>query len=133
MKYIIDTHILIWLATNPQKISQSVLDIIENTDNRIFVSTISLWEIAIKLIIKKLDLRGIGIKELIDICNDQNINIVEFPVSAAVQYQKLPLKENHRDPFDRALVSLCIADGYTFLSHDGKISQYGADGLNFVQ
>ena len=133
MKYIIDTHILIWLATNPQKISQSVLDIIENTDNRIFVSTISLWEIAIKLIIKKLDLRGIGIKELVEICNGQNINIVEFPVSAAVQYQNLPLKENHRDPFDRALVSLCIADGYTFLSHDSKIAQYGADGLNYVQ
>ena len=131
MKYLIDTHILIWLAISPEKISKSMFETIENTDNEIYVSTLSLWEIAIKLVINKLDLQGIGIKELVRICKMQNINIIEFPISAAIQYQNLPLKENHRDPFDRGLISLCISEGYTLLSNDGKIFQYKNDGLQY--
>ncbi|MDD6000706.1 MAG: type II toxin-antitoxin system VapC family toxin [Bacteroidales bacterium] len=131
MKYLIDTHILIWLAISPEKISKSMFETIENTDNEIYVSTLSFWEIAIKLVINKLDLQGIGIKELVRICKMQNINIIEFPISAAIQYQNLPLKENHRDPFDRGLISLCISEGYTLLSNDGKIFQYKTDGLQY--
>ena len=106
-------------------------DIIKNPLNQIYVSTISLWEIAIKLVIKKLDLNGIGISDLIEYCKELNINIIEFPISAAIQYQNLPLKENHRDPFDRGLISLCISEGYTLLSNDGKIFQYKTDGLQY--
>ena len=131
MKYLIDTHILIWAAISPQKLSQSMADIIKNPLNQIYVSTISLWEIAIKLVIKKLDLNGIGISDLIEYCKELNINIIEFPISAAIQYQNLPLKENHRDPFDRGLISLCISEGYTLLSNDGKIFQYKTDGLQY--
>lgn len=108
-----------------------MFETIENTDNEIYVSTLSLWEISIKLVIHKLDLQGIGIKELVRICKMQNINIIEFPISAAIQYQNLPLKENHRDPFDRGLISLCISEGYTLLSNDGKIFQYKNDGLQY--
>ncbi|MCR5455890.1 MAG: type II toxin-antitoxin system VapC family toxin [Bacteroidales bacterium] len=132
MKYLIDTHILIWLAISPEKISKSIFDIIIDTDNKICVSTISFWEIAIKLIVNKLDLQGIGINDLIKICNTQNISIIEFPIDAALQYRQLPLKENHRDPFDRGLISICMAEGYTFLTHDNKISQYEIDGLKYI-
>ena len=47
MKCIIDTHLLIWLAVAPEKISTVILEIIENPENKIFVSTVNLWEIAI--------------------------------------------------------------------------------------
>ncbi len=129
MKYLIDTHILIWLAVSPEKISKEVFEIIENPLNEINISTISLWEIAIKLSIKKLDLKGLEISDLVQICEEQNIKIVQLPISAVIQYKKIPIKENHRDPFDRALVALCISDGYIFLSHDAKIGQYEQDGL----
>ena len=129
MKYLIDTHILIWLAVSPEKISKNILEIIENPLNDICVSTVSLWEIAIKLSIKKLDLQGLEIADLVQICEEQDIHIVQLPVSAVKQYRTLPIKENHRDPFDRALIALCISDGYVFLSHDTKIAQYETDGL----
>ena len=129
MKYLIDTHILIWLAVSPEKISKNILEIIENPLNDICVSTVSLWEIAIKLSIKKLDLQGLEIADLVQICEEQDINIVQLPVSAVKQYRTLPIKENHRDPFDRVLIALCISDGYVFLSHDTKIAQYETDGL----
>lgn len=132
MKYLIDTHILIWLAVSPEKIPSRILEIIENPENEINVSTVSFWEIAIKQSVGKLDLSGLEISDLEKMCYDQNINIVQLPISAIKQYKKLPLKQNHRDPFDRALISLCISDDYIFLSVDGKLEQYNSDGLGFV-
>ena len=132
MKYLIDTHILIWLAVSPEKVSRKISEIIENPQNDISISTISLWEIAIKLAIKKIDLQGIEISDLVQFCAEQNIKIVQLPVSAVKQYVTIPVKEKHKDPFDRALIALCISDDYVFLSHDGKLDQYTQDGLVFI-
>ena len=106
MKYLIDTHILIWLAISPEKISKDILFLLENKANEVYVSTVSFWEIAIKLSIKKLDLHGIGIDDLAAMCDEQDIKIVQLPISAIRQYRILPMKANHKDPFDRALISL---------------------------
>jgi len=72
------------------------------------------------------------IPDLVQICQEQNIKIVQLPVSAVTKYRNLPIKENHKDPFDRALISLCISDDYVFLSHDTKLEQYEKDGLVFI-
>ncbi len=132
MKYLIDTHILIWLALSPERISKNIIQIIENPLNEIHVSTINLWEIAIKLSVKKLDIQNLEIDDLIEMCHEQNIKIVELPISAIKKYKNLPIKENHKDPFDRILVSLSIAENYTFLSSDSKINQYEKDGLKVL-
>ncbi|MBR3566719.1 MAG: type II toxin-antitoxin system VapC family toxin [Salinivirgaceae bacterium] len=132
MKYLIDTHILIWLAISPQEISKDALRTLENPENKVFVSTISLWEIAIKLSIGKLDLQGLKISDLVQFCDEQNIRIIQLPLSAVEQYQRLPKKENHKDPFDRLLISLSIADNYTFVSADGKVDLYREDGLVYI-
>ncbi len=132
MKYLIDTHILIWLAISPQEISKDVLRTLENPENKVFVSTISLWEIAIKLSIGKLDLQGLKISDLVQFCDEQNIRIIQLPLAAVEQYQRLHKKENHKDPFDRLLISLSIADNYTFVSADGKVDLYREDGLVYI-
>lgn len=75
MKYLIDTHILIWLAISPEKISKDVLSVLENPLNVIFVSTVSFWEIAIKLSIGKLNLQGMEIEikqKLIAVMQQEN-------------------------------------------------------------
>ena len=132
MKYLIDTHILIWLAISPQEISKDVLRILENPENKVFVSTVSLWEIAIKLSIGKLYLQGLKISYLVQFCEEQNIRIIQLPLSAIEQYQRLPKKENRKDPFDRFLISLSIADNYTLVSADGKVNLYREDGLVYI-
>ena len=132
MKYLIDTHILIWLAISPEKIAQNILQIIENKRNRICVSTVSLWEIAVKISIGKLSLKGLTINQLVAMCVEQDIEIIELPVSAIQTYSTLPIKENHRDPFDRALIALCISNHYTFLSVDNKLNQYKNNGLLLI-
>ena len=132
MKYLIDTHILVWLSISPEKISRKIYEIIENPLNEINVSTVSFWEIAIKMAIGKLDLKGLEILDLVKICEEQDIGIVQLPVSAVMKYRSLPMKEKHRDPFDRALIALCIADDYVFLSEDTKLDQYELDGLRYL-
>ncbi|MBQ6029519.1 MAG: type II toxin-antitoxin system VapC family toxin [Treponema sp.] len=132
MKYLIDTHILIWLAVSPEKIPSSILAIMENSSSDLYISTVSLWEIAIKLAINKLDLQGVDIPDLVQICQEQGIKIVQLPVSSVIQYKNIPIKQNHKDPFDRALISLCISDGYIFLSHDSRLEQYEQDGLVYI-
>lgn len=129
MKYLIDTHILIWLAISPQEIAKDVLRTLENPENKVAVS---FWEIAIKLSIGKLDLQGLKIYDLVQFCEEQNIRIIQLPLSAVEQYQRLPKKENHKDPFDRLLISLSIADNYTFVSADGKVDLYREDGLVYI-
>ena len=59
MKYLIDTHILIWLAIAPKKIPSHIFALIENPANRLYVSTVTFWEIAIKLSVGKLHLDGL--------------------------------------------------------------------------
>lgn len=132
MKYLIDTHILIWLAVSPEKIPSSILAIMENSSSDLYISTVNLWEIAIKLAINKLDLKGVDIPDLVQICQEQGIKIVQLPVSSVIQYKNIPIKQNHKDPFDRALISLCISDGYIFLSHDSRLEQYEQDGLVYI-
>ena len=133
MKYLIDTHILIWLAVSPEKIPPNILAIIENIDNQIYISTINLWEIAVKISIGKLSLDGLTIDDLINLCLSQDIEIIELPIHSIKIYSHLPIKENHRDPFDRALISICLANNYVFLSVDEKMEQYKNDGLNLIQ
>ena len=104
----LEESILIWLAVSPEKISKNILEIIENPLNDICVSTVSLWEIAIKLSIKKLDLQGLEIADLVQICEEQDMNIVQLPVSAVKQYRTIPIKENHRDPPVRQSVNRAL-------------------------
>lgn len=132
MKCIIDTRLLIWLAVAPEKISTVILEIIENPENKIFVSTVNLWEIAIKLSLKKLDLQNLDIDDLVDMCCEQGLEIIQLPIAAVKKYRDLPVKERHKDPFDRLLISLCIAGDYVFLSSDSKVGQYKVDGLKFI-
>jgi len=56
MKYLIDTHIFLWSLFSPEKISRHVAKVIKESGNRIFVSTISFWEISLKFSIIKLEL-----------------------------------------------------------------------------
>ena len=61
MNILLDTHILIWSIINPSNIPNKILSIIENLKNNIYVSQVSLWEIALKHSIGKLDLNGFNL------------------------------------------------------------------------
>ena len=122
MKYLIDTHILIWYALNDKALSSKVIDVIKNLDNQILISKASLWEMAIKINIGKLDLRGLPFSEIENLLAENNIGVLDIQFAHFNTLLSLPL--HHGDPFDRLIISQALTDDLTVISDDGKFKLY---------
>ena len=122
MKLLLDTHTFIWWDSDPQKLSATVLTQLQSSNNTIFLSVASIWEMQIKHQLGKLPLR----LPLADIVEDQrqNNNITLLPISSehVLALDKLPL--HHKDPFDRLLISQANREGATLVSKDHLIAAY---------
>lgn len=132
MTYLIDTHIFIWSIVDTKKLSAAVKKILEDENNSILVSAVSLWEITIKNSIGKLTLKNFEISKIPEYCDALGFELIHLTPKEAIDSNILPLKENHKDPFDRMLVFQAITNDYNFISSDEKIKQYQADGLKLV-
>ena len=117
--YIIDTHILLWLLSEPEKLSEIAKKILLEDD--LYISMASLWEIAIKQSNGKLDL-PFSPEELYAICIERDIQVKQILPSHLNQLKNLP--KIHNDPFDRLIICQSIADNIPILTHNGKISLY---------
>jgi PIN domain nuclease of toxin-antitoxin system len=121
MKLLLDTHILLWAAGQPEKLSESARTLLTKSENALFFSAASIWEIVIKL--------GLGREDFkVDPRRLRKMLIVhgytELPVTAehAFTVQTLPLL--HRDPFDRLLLAQARAEGMLLLTVDPFVFQY---------
>ena len=117
--YIIDTHILLWLLSEPEKLSEAARKIVQEAD--LCVSMASLWEIAIKQSNGKLDL-PFSPEELHAICIDRDIHIKQILPSHLNLLRDLP--KIHNDPFDRLIICQSLAENIPILTHDSKIPLY---------
>lgn len=132
MKYLLDTHAFIWSFRNAEKLSKKVYEVISDAENEIFLSSISLWEIAIKYQLKKLDLGNLEIYHLPNIADEYNFSILVPEPYDFITYSELPLKKEHRDPFDRLLIHTAIRNNLILISKDKKFEQYEKDGLQMM-
>lgn len=124
MNVLLDTHILIWLLEDNPKLNQKHRIILEDTNNQLFVSQYSFIEIAIKLKLGKLPIFNISIQEFISEVENIGIQIIAVENSHLQTYQELPLFDDHRDPFDRLIISTAIYEKYSLLSLDAKFLKY---------
>ena len=113
MKLLLDTHILLWGAVEPESFPTLAVSLIENPDNEVVFSAVSLWEIAIKTGRGRDDFRidaGQFRRSLLD------NGYLEIPVTGvhAAAVANLPLL--HKDPFDRMLVAQAISEGLTLVT-----------------
>jgi PIN domain nuclease of toxin-antitoxin system len=131
-KYLLDTHALIWAIVDDDKLSKPVLKILQDTDNQLYVSAVSFWEIAIKFGKGKLYFENFQIQNVPDYCNKLGIEQLPLMPDEAINYSNLPYYENHKDPFDRMLIYQCIRGNYTLLSRDEKMIVYKNDGLECI-
>jgi len=122
MKVLIDTHIFIWYVQNSEKLTNSVAKLINNGRNEILLSTVSIWEIAIKQSIGKLNL---GVPYANFIREQMSLNKMELlPISLEHLEIVTSLPFHHRDPFDRLLIAQAIAEGIAIVSADSAFSLY---------
>ncbi len=128
MKYLIDTHIFLWSLFSPEKISRHAAKIIKESDNRIFVSTITFWEIALKFSLNKLELEGIMPDALPEFANKMSFELLSLSAEDAASFYHLP-RITHKDPFDRMLIWQAIREKMVLISKDSRIAAYKDYGL----
>ncbi len=118
MKYLLDTHSLLWTIFEPNKLSTEAQAIISDQDNIICVSLISLWEISIKQNIGRLDIP----EEFFEVVRKGGFEMLSLTIPQIKQYQTLPL--HHRDPFDRILIVQAQQQKLILITRDSEISKY---------
>lgn len=116
MKLLLDTHVVLWSATEPSRLHVSARSAIEDGANDVFVSVVSAWEIAIKQSIGKLELPTPAERWLPDVLKKTGIDIADLNLAAALRVRGLPF--HHRDPFDRLLIAQALEGGYTLVTRD---------------
>ena len=129
MKFLLDTHIVLWLAENSPKLSDEAKGIILNESNEKYVSIASCWEVSIKLSLGKLELSG-GTSEFFRIIRENGFGLLQVVEEYLVILEALPF--HHRDPFDRMLAATAITDGLTLLTDDSQLQVYAGEGLRTV-
>lgn len=126
MKYLIDTHTLIWFVENDSKLPPATSSIISNLQNSIFVSMASLWEISIKTSIGKLKLNQ-PVQSIFNCLPLQSIEVL--PINQDHILEILSLSFHHRDPFDRLIIAQALAEGIPVVSSDQLFDRYGVDRI----
>ena len=118
MKIIIDTHIFLWIVSEPEKLSSSKINTINNPTNTIFISSITFVEIMIKVSIGKLKIDF----DPIESAKNSGFEIVDFLAEDSLALRDMPF--HHKDPFDRMLISQSLNRDYYLMSDDGKFKNY---------
>jgi PIN domain nuclease of toxin-antitoxin system len=121
MKLLLDTHILLWLISASQRLPSAARGLLADTQNKLFFSVVSLWEITIKnsrgdpdfqvdARILRRELLGHGYQELV-ITGDHVVTVDTLPLL-------------HKDPFDRLLIAQATIEGITLLTKDKLVASY---------
>lgn len=131
-KYLIDTHIFLWLIFDPDKIDKKKLELLKNRKNKVFIAGISFWEISLKYYLGKLELSGLKPDELPKIAEQMGLEVIDINEDVMASFYKLPKIETHKDPFDRIIIWKCIGDGLALITQDRKFQEYQPYGLNFL-
>lgn len=132
MKYLLDTHVFLWMLLHTDKLSKKVYNVLEDSGKEIYLSAISLWEIAIKHQLRKLDLGGVDIRLLPNVAAQSDVKIITPEPYDFITCSELPLKKEHRDPFGRLLIHTAIRNNLILISKDKKFEQYKKDGLQMM-
>jgi len=128
MNYLLDSHVFLWALLQPEKLSEKVRLILENSNNNIFVSAVTFWEISMKFDRNKLDLNGISPTDLPALAEQTGFELLPLMTPEAANYHQLQASW-HRDPFDRMLICQAIASHFTLLSKDEHVAKYRSVGL----
>jgi len=117
MRFLIDTHILLWYVEGDERLPIPWRALLESSHTQKFVSMASLWEIAVKT-----NIGNLTVKYPLDRLIPTDFQILSIELPHLLAYQNLPL--HHRDPFDRMLIAQAQAEKLTLMSHDTNFPLY---------
>ena len=118
MKLLLDTHIFLWALSEPNRLTQKQVIAMEDPTNTVYVSSISITEIAIKASLGKLEL----VFDPLDAAERSGFEMLDFSAKDALILKDLPF--HHRDPFDRMLITQAISRKLMIATQDSIIDRY---------
>jgi len=121
MNYLIDTHILLWYMVGDKRVNKETHTILEDPSNTIFLSNVSLWEIAIKTSIGKLKLKG-NMVDLEKYLLEIGCQILPFDFEDLETLLILPF--HHQDPFDRLIIAQGKNKSLEIITNDSYFKEY---------
>ena len=122
MNLLLDTHILLWAAYEPARLSADARAMLTDPNNTLHFSVASLWEVAIKSALGRPDCTVDAAELRLGlVANDYD----ELPIESAHVLRLPTLPPLHADPFDRILLAQAMAEGHVLLTADAKVLAYG--------
>lgn len=116
--YLLDTHIMLWWLSDPERIAPEAQQIIAERSNHIYISSASFWELAIKESIGRIKIPN----TLLETLDKEGFKSLEITAADALAVSDLPFI--HKDPFDRMLVTQAKRYDCTLITHDKTLQEY---------
>ncbi len=127
MRILLDTHILAWIHTNDKRLSDKARNLIEDKNNTVYYSPVSIWESEIKCLVRPDDF-PFSSNRLDELCRVSDMIFMPLKSEHIFLLKTLHYSENakkpHKDPFDRMLICQAKSENMKFLTHDGLIPFY---------
>lgn len=131
MKYLLDTYTFLWALSDQEKLPAKARSAIEAPESEVFVSTVSFWEIAIKVRSKRLAPVGKTTSSIVEAAELMGFRPITLsPIEAATQGDLA--EDTHFDPFDRMLIWQAISRKMTLVSGDEQLQRFVPDGLKLL-
>ena len=127
MKVLLDTAPLLWLASTPERLSETALQIVLDEGNELFLSAVSAWEITIKSSSGKLTLPDRPERFVVELRDFYAIASLPLDEESSFQLSRLP--NVHRDPFDRMLAAQSVLDELPLITRDAAFPQFGVQAI----
>lgn len=123
-RLLLDTNVVVWLLLNDRDaVSSKAVRAMLDEDNTVSVSAVSVWEIAIKRSLGKLEIEPSWARAL------TRLDLDPLPITTAHAEQVEQLPWHHRDPFDRLLVAQALSEEQALVSADSRLADYGVQVL----
>ena len=128
MKYLLDTNAFILLNLDFKALPLAYQRILADADNTFVLSPATVWEMAIKVRLGKLNLSGISLDDLTDrLRRKLKIGLLPIKQSQLLGIARLPKVKDHGDPFDLLIIAQALTENLPVLTSDGKFHLYGVD------
>jgi PIN domain nuclease of toxin-antitoxin system len=124
MNLLLDSHAFVWMHEEPHKLSVNVAYEILNPANQIFLSVVTVWELQIKIALKKFSFSDTLENVILREQQTNKVQILPVKLSHALYLENLPL--HHKDPFDRLLISQAIVENMILVTSDSEFVKYQA-------
>lgn len=126
MRFLLDTHTAIWAVDHPERLGRRGRQLIEDRANDILISTVTPWEIALKMNSGKMQ-PHVLVTNFLQVLRDEEFTFLEIHPLHAIRSGLLPF--HHRDPFDRMLAAQSLELGIPLISIDAVFDQYGVERI----